>query len=127
MEIFQEDTFENTVLYEEGLLTFLLIQIDELNKTLIEKGISDKKLREDICQSFFYCFSMSIDANWFEKNGKKLYPLIGLAERDKETGEIKNLFITKSFTALNEYKVGQIKDYFNEMSEDISQVKIGSD
>ena len=127
MEIYQEDTFENTVLYEEGLMTFLLIQINELNKTLVEKGISDKKLREDICQSFFYCFSMFIDANWFEESGKKLYTLIGFAEREGDEGNLKSLYITKSFTALNEYKVGLIMDYFNEMKEDISQIKKGFD
>ena len=127
MELFQEDTFENTVLYEESLMTFLLIQIDELNKTLIEKGISDKKLRVEICQSFFYCFSMSIDANWFEESGKKLYTLIGFAEREGEIGELKNLYITKDFTSLNEFKVGMIMDYFDEMNEDISQIKKGFD
>lgn len=127
MEIFQEDTSENAELYEESLMTFLLIQIDELNKTLIEKDISDKKLREDICQNFFYCFSIIVDAGWIEEQDKKLYPLISFVERNEDTFEMKKLYLTKNFTSLREYKVGLVNDYFGEMNEDISQIKKGFD
>lgn len=134
MEILHDeaDTLEVT---DQLLIDFVIVQIDHLNKVLLENGIADKEVRRKICYGFFYYFSYFIDAGWIKKNDKKFFPLVCLAER-KEVGEeykgtgflgeIELLHVPTDATSQNEYYGGNIDYYFDDIHENVSEIKIGS-
>lgn len=126
------DTLELT---DPLLIDFVILQIDNLNKTLLENGVLDKETRRKICYGFFYNFSYFIDAGWIKKNNEKYFPLVCLAKRKetdeklKETsflGEIELIHVPTDVTSQNEYYGGNVDYYFDDINENVSEIKIGS-
>lgn len=133
MEIIHND--DNTVnLTDLLLIDATVIGIDRLNRALIENGVSDTETRKKICETVTFDIAYLVDAGWIEREGKRYFPKVCLAERevvveDEATmglDEIQRLHVPTEASSMHEYALGNVDYYFEELGEELSEIKFGN-
>jgi len=125
MEVIHND--DHTIHFvEEVLINFVILQVENLNLVLKENGITEKGIRQKICEKFFFEFSESIDSCYLRKEEKLFSPVICFGEfQNKESllvDEINKLHVPTKAISLHESALGNSDWYFEEANEDTSEI-----
>ena len=115
--------------YEEMAATLQCIQIKMLNDVLRQHGIIKTELREKICGDFTFALGDFIDRNWFETEGRRLFPLICFTETfldsDTDPANLGNVYLPSTMFSFHEYAFGNISYFFEEHGENIPDLDTG--
>ncbi len=116
--------------HEELAIDYQCLEIARLNEVLKRHGIADKKLRQEICSEYIFDNSYFLDAGWFKREDKQLYPVICFAEREVNLqgnlGDIQILHVPTQDYELHDSTFGNIDWYFEEHNDDASEIETGS-
>lgn len=116
--------------HENMAIDYQCLEIARLNEVLKRHGITDKKLRQEICSEYIFDNSYFLDAGWFQREGKRFYPQICFAEREENPeenlGSIQVLHVPTQDYELHDSAFADIDWYFEDRNEDASEIQTGS-
>jgi len=130
MRVVHED--EDTIEFlDEAAMTFMTLTVHRLNTALVESGVSDAAVRQEVCAKFLFEFAYHHDAGWLSQGETKLYPMVVFAKRrtPKKTenlGAIAEIHVPTQASSWHEYAQGVVSQYFEEASESVEAVSFGS-
>ena len=116
---------------DDVAMAYMALTAHRLNESLKRHGIADAAQRQDICSSFLFEFAYQLDAGWLTHEGRRLFPLVSFAVREKTSpdenlGTIAELHVPTPASSWHEYASGVVSKYFDEDEETVPGVQTGS-
>lgn len=116
---------------DDAAMVFMAVTTHRLNESLKRHGIEDAGQRQEICSSFLFEFAYQHDAGWFAHGGKRLFPLVSFAVREKSSpeenlGKMVELHVPTPASSWHEYAHGLVSRYFEEDNETVPGLQTGS-
>ena len=112
--------------YEEAMIDYQLVVIDILNKALIENGIEDAELRQNICSSFDSRQSPLLDQGWLKGATEKVFPEVVFSKRtfcqDEGLLDMEEVILPEYASNFHEYGAGSLEEYFGESDQKLSNL-----
>ena len=129
MKVEHSDTDTLEFLDSAGM-AFMTLTVHRLNAALIEQGIADSGVREEICSKFLFGFAYHHDAGWLMQDDRQVFPMVVLAERrkpgpDENLGKIRTLHVPTQASSWHEYACGVVSEYFS-ANESAAGIRRGS-
>jgi hypothetical protein len=116
---------------DESAMTFMALTVHRLNSALIECGVDNAALRQEVCARFLFEFAYHHDAGWLSQGGQKLFPMVIFAKRlnpkeDENLGGIAEIHVPTPASSWHEYAHGVVSQYFEESAEKVDDISFGS-
>jgi hypothetical protein len=71
---------EDHELHDSLRAHFQTVDVQHLNASLIENGITDLELRKKILADYFFTAGLFFDGGWFEADGRRWWPVVCFRE-----------------------------------------------
>jgi hypothetical protein len=130
MRVIHEDN-DTIEFLDEAAMTFMALTVHRLNSALIESGVDNVALRQEVCAKFLFEFAYHHDAGWLSQGGQKLFPMVTFAKRrsskeDENLGGIAEIHVPTPASSWHEYAHGVVSQYFEEAAERVDDISFGS-
>ncbi len=121
MEIKQGD------IHDSLCATYQTLEVARLNSVLKKCGISNVKMRRQICEEYFFDSGYFLDSCWFVDQGRRFRPGVYFAHIGSHANETYTVYLPDQSvgTMFHDYAHGASAWLFDDHAENASEVETG--
>lgn len=114
-------------IHDPLVATYQTLEVARLNDVLKKCGISSAKTRRKICEDYFFDSGYFLDSCWFSDQGGRFRPGVYFAEVGPDGNETDSVYLPDPSlgTMFHEYAHGAAAWFFEDHSEDASEIQTG--